>query len=93
MYNVHCYFSLKTLGKKVCIIHGKYGTSTVSMKVQKSKCHLGADVGNSDSPNTELTSWLHFDATWYWWILDISVYRIEAVNTPILQMKITGTVR
>ena len=23
MYNVHPYFSLKTLGKRVCIIHGK----------------------------------------------------------------------
>ena len=23
MYNVHPYFSLKNLGKKVCIIHGK----------------------------------------------------------------------
>ena len=23
MYNTHCYFSLKNLGKKVCTIHGK----------------------------------------------------------------------
>ena len=33
IYNVHPYFSLKILGKKICIIHGKIWSVCVSMQV------------------------------------------------------------
>ena len=35
MYNVHPYFSLKNLGKKVSIIHGKYGIQYIFHEVKK----------------------------------------------------------
>ena len=45
MYNVHPYFSVKNLGKKVCIIHSKIQYLSV-FKMRKSNIKMPADLAS-----------------------------------------------
>ena len=59
VYNAHSYFSLKNLGKNVCIIHGKiwyihtHFNSFVTAKTNKTPLHTCGNCKTQNPDNTK----------------------------------------